>query len=322
MHDHNLDDLIIDNIEPKSSKLKSFLTIIALLIVILIVAIVLTRILLKTPDNNDLVFEQESAELIAPELKLQETPKQAQTKPESEPSLSNIIESKLKSPTVESKPKPTVVEEKKPEIVKEPVKKPTVVKKEEPKPVVKVPVQPKVTETKKEPVLSNITEQEIQAPVEVKESSSAEQEAKDAADKAYWESVQAKRRAEQEALAKKAEQEAKEALQAQKAAEAKKVEVPVVKKPEPKAKPVVTKPVQKEVSTQTYYVQVGAFRQQPSKRFLSVIRNNGYSYIMTKPNASGVKRLLIGPFKGKASVDRELIRIKDRIHKRAFVVKR
>lgn len=312
MHDHNLDDLIIDNIEPKSSKLKSFLTIIALLIVILIVAIVLTRILLKTPDNNDLVFEQESVELIAPELKLQETPKQSQTKPESEQSLSNIIESKLKSPIVESEPKPTVVEEKKPKIVKEPVKKPTVVKKEE----------PKVTETKKEPVLSNITEQEIQAPVEVKESSSAEQEAKDAADKAYWESVQAKRKAEQEALAKKAEQEAKEALQAQKAAEAKKVETPVVKKPEPKAKPVVTKPVQKEVSTQTYYVQVGAFRQQPSKRFLSVIRNNGYSYIMTKPNASGVKRLLIGPFKGKASVDRELIRIKDRIHKRAFVVKR
>jgi len=316
MHDHNLDDLIIDNIEPKKSKLKSFLTIIALLIVILIIAIVLTRILLKTPDNNDLVFEQESAELIAPELKLQETPKPSQKKPESEPSLSNIIESKLKPPTVESTPKPTVVEEKKAEIVKAPE---VVVEKEEPKPV----VVPKVTETKKKPVLSNITQEEIKAP------SSAAQEAKDAADKAYWESVQEKRKAEQEALAKKAE--AEEALQAKKASEAKKVATPVVKKPEPKAKPVqkavvqkpvAAKPAPSRVSTHKYYVQVGAFRSQPSSRFLSVIRNNGYRYTMTKPNSSGVKRLLIGPFEDKASVDSALIRIKDRIHKRAFVVKR
>ena len=178
-------------------------------------------------------------------------------------------------------------------------------------------VVPKVTETKKEPVLSNITQQEIKAP------SSAEQEAKDAADKAYWESVQAKRKAEKEALAKEVEKKSKEALQAQKAAEAKKA---AVKKPEPKAKPVekpeTAKPVPSRVSTHTYYVQVGAFRGTPSSRFLSVIRNNGYKFTMTKPNSSGVKRLLIGPFKDKASVDSALIRIKDRIHKRAFVVKR
>ena len=71
MNDHNLDDLIIDNIEPKNRKTKSFLTIIALFIVVLIVAIILTRTLLKTPDNANLIIEEDTIELIAPELKLQ-----------------------------------------------------------------------------------------------------------------------------------------------------------------------------------------------------------------------------------------------------------
>ena len=70
MHDHNLDDLIIDNIEPKNSKTKSFLTIIALLIVVLIVAIILTKNILKTPDENFLAFKEDTTELIAPELQL------------------------------------------------------------------------------------------------------------------------------------------------------------------------------------------------------------------------------------------------------------
>jgi len=304
MHDHNLDDLIIDNIEPKHSKTKSFLTIVALLIVVLIVAIVLTRILLKTPDNNDLIFEQESTELIAPELKLQETPKEAEVK--TEPVLSNIVE---------SKPKPTVVEEKKPEIVKEPVKEPTVVKKEE----------PKVVEIKKEPVLSNITKQEVKSPVATKEISSAEQEAKDAANRAYWESVQAKRKAEQEARVK-AEKKAKEILQAQKAAEAKKLETTVVKKTEPKAKPVEKvikqKPVPTSTSGKKYYVQVGSFKNQPSSRFISVIRNNGFNYRILRSPKDGTKKLLIGPYEDRATVNRALVQVKDRINKSAFVVKR
>ncbi|MEN8726942.1 MAG: hypothetical protein ABF276_03155, partial [Sulfurovum sp.] len=88
MHDHNLDDLIIDNIEPKNSKTKSFLTIIALLIVVLIVAIILTKILLKTPNGNGLAFEENVTEMIAPELQLKETPQPQKAK--EEPSLSNI----------------------------------------------------------------------------------------------------------------------------------------------------------------------------------------------------------------------------------------
>ncbi|TNF44620.1 MAG: hypothetical protein EP216_01705 [Epsilonproteobacteria bacterium] len=323
MHDHNLDDLIIDNIEPKDSKLKSLLTIIALLIVVLIVAIVLTRILLKTPENNDLIFEQESAELIAPELKLQETPKPSETKPEPkpEPSLPKIIESQLKAPTVETK---------KTEVVQKPEE---VVKKEEPKPVVKPPIKPKVIETKKEPVLSNITEKEVKAPEAVQEISSAEQAAKDAADKAYWESVQAKRKAEQEAREKaekeakeKSEREAKEALQREKAAAAKKAKEAVVQKPKPVAKPVqkpvASKPVPKSTSGKKYYVQVGSFKNQPSTRFISVIRNNGFKYRILRSPKDGTKKLLIGPYGDRASVNRALVEVRDRINKRAFVVKR
>lgn len=298
MHDHNLDDLIIENIEPKNSKLKSLLTIIALLIVILIVAIVLTRILLKTPENNELKFEQDSAELIAPELKLQETPKQLETK--KEPVLST---------PVEEKPKQTEV-----------------VKKEEPKPVVEAPVVPKVVETKKEPILSDISQQEIKAPEPVKEISAAEKAAQDAADIAHWESVQAKRKAEQEARAK-AEKLAEEKAQKARAAEKKAKEEKEAREQAQRealqaTKPVAVKPVPSQVSTGIYYVQVGAFKGKPSSRFLSVIRNNGYKYTMTKPNASGIKRLLVGPFKGKATADSALVRIKDRIHKRAFIVKR
>lgn len=338
MHDHNLDDLIIDNIEPKNSKTKSFLTIIALLIVVLIVAIILTKILLKTPNGNGLAFEENVTEMIAPELQLKETPQPQKAK--EEPSLSNIIESKLKAPAVETK---------KPEIIKEPA---VVIKKEEPKPEIKLPEIPKVVETKKEPVLSNIQDQEIKAPapetkkpVIVKKPllTTKEKEAKDAADIAYWESVQEKRKAEQivkEAVTlkeptvvtkeKKAGKVAKEAVQITEPVKPKKVKAPVVKTPKPVVtpvtkpvkKPVAAKPVPKSVSTKRYYVQVGAYRNKPSARFMSVIRNNGYKYRITKPDTNGIKKVLIGPYRDRASVNRALIQVRDRIHKRAFVVKR
>ncbi|MGB5506548.1 MAG: SPOR domain-containing protein [Sulfurovum sp.] len=308
MHDHNLDDLIIDNIEPKNSKVKSFLTIIALLIVVLIVAIVLTKILLKTPSNNDLIFEQNTAELIAPELKLQETAKPTETK--KEPVLSSIVESKAK---------PTTLEMEKPEIIKEPA-----------------------VIVKKEPTLSNIIEQEIKAPVVetkkpaiVEEPSSAIKEAKDAADKAYWESVQEKRKAEEKAKEEKTEKLVKETVPAIKPVEPKKVEIPEIKKPKPVVKPVekvvvqkpaqipvAAKPTPKSVSTKKYYVQVGSFKKQPSARFISVIKNNGFTYRIIRSSADGTKKLLIGPYEDRASVNRVLGQVKDRINKRAFVVKR
>ena len=266
--------------------------------------------------------------MIAPELQLKEPPKSQKVK--EEPSPPNIIESKLKAPVVESK---------KPEIIVEPT---VVIKKEEPKPEPKPEIKlseiPKV-ETKKEPVLSNILDQEIKAPVpETKKPvvvqeplpTIKEKEAKDAADIAYWKAVQEQRKAEQVAKEEKAEKIAKEAVQVTEPVKPKKVKKPVVKTPKPVVtpvkkpvkKPVVAKPAPKTVPTKRYYVQVGAYRNKPSARFMSVIRNNGYKYTITKPDTNGIKRVLIGPYRDRASVNRALIQVKDRIHKRAFIVKR
>ncbi len=294
MHDHNLDDLIIDNIEPKNSKTKSFLTIIALMIVILIVAIILTKILLKTPDQNRLAYEEDTTELIAPELQLKETPKPQ--KSEEEPSLSNVTESKPQAPVVETK---------------------------------KERIEPSAVVVQKEPELSNLEDQEVEAPVSEagKQSISQEpsltiqekeeKEAKDAADIAYWKQVQEKRKNEQ--IAYESKEPAKPTITVKEEAVKPKPVVTSVTKP---AKPVASKPVPKTVSTGRYYVQVGAYRQQPSKRFMSVIQNNGYKYIMTKPNRSGIKRLLIGPYMDRESVNRALIEVRDRIHKQAFITTR
>ncbi len=309
MHDHNLDDLIIDNIEPKNSKTKSFLTIIALSIVVLIVAIILTKILLKTPNENGLAFEENITEMIAPELKLKETP--TSQKEKEEPSLSKIIESELKVPAVETK-KPVVIEE------------PAVV-------------------IKKEPVLSNIIDQEIKAPVpETKKPVIVQaplptieaKEAKDAADIAYWKAMQEKRKAEEMAKEsvtikettvvikeEKTEEAVKEVVQIKEPIKPKKVKTAVVKTPKPVVTPVATTPVPKSVSTTKYYVQVGSFRTNPSSRFISVIKNNGFQYTI-KRASDGTRKLLIGPYKDRASVNQALVNVKDRINKSAFVVKR
>jgi len=155
MNDHNLDDLIIDTIAPKSNKTKSLLTIIALLIVVLIVAIILTKTLLKSPENSELLFEENLSESIAPELKLQEPSKEVKVaKPEEEVSLSTIIEEKISAPKEVAKPEVNEVtetettEEKETPIV-EPVKE-TVRITEEVTSVPKVTVPPEVKKPKPE----------------------------------------------------------------------------------------------------------------------------------------------------------------------------
>lgn len=70
MNDHNLDDLIIDDIKPEKNKGKGILTIIALLIALLIVAIVMTRVFLGESDQNATVLEQKQEDMISPELRL------------------------------------------------------------------------------------------------------------------------------------------------------------------------------------------------------------------------------------------------------------
>ena len=130
MHDHNLDDLIIDNINPKNTKTKSFLTIIALAIIVLIVAIVLTKIVLKKP-HNDLRVKEDTSEMISPELTLTQTEEESVQKPTvQKPEITKNTLDKPEPiiPTIisktEPKPKPSIA----PKIEIEPIK-------EEPTPV-------------------------------------------------------------------------------------------------------------------------------------------------------------------------------------------
>lgn len=282
MNDHNLDDLIIDNIEPKNAKTKSFLTIIALLIVVLIVAIILTKIILKDPNADKIAFEENNTELVSPELTLQSA---AEPKPaKKEPELSNIIENALKTPApVEEVAKETV---------------------ERTKEVVQAPKQPEVKTAAEKEKLQQEYAEIRKARVEKEKAEKAEAEAK-------------KEEMKKEEEAKKAEI---------------KKEVPKTEKPVPtqviekaKERPTgkpVNVPAPKPVTSQTYYIQVGSFTQTPSSRFLSIIKNSGFDYKITPATSSGTKKLLIGPYKDRKSVDTALVRVRDRINKSAFVVKK
>ena len=95
---------------------------------------------------------------------------------------------------------------------------------------------------------------------------------------------------------------------------------PQVKKETVTQKP--KEPTPKPVAAGSYYIQVGSYRQTPSKRFLSVIKNNGFSHTITAPNAKGIKKLLIGSYPDRASANAALVRVRDLINKSAFVVKR
>lgn len=262
MNDHNLDDLIIDNIEPKNSKAKSFLTIVALFIVVLIVAIILTKIILKDPNADKLAFEENNSEFISPELTLQSVtePKPAKE----EPTLSNIMEAEPKAPAQAEKVQKEIIENT--------------------KKAVQTPQKPIVaTEIKK-----HIKEVAV-AKVPEKKGTIVQKEAK------------------------------KEIV---------KETVPLPKKNMEKAsKHPAVKPVKPESSTkpaagQIYYIQVGSFQKTPSTRFLGIIKNSGFNYKITSPTANGTKKLLIGPYRDRASADTALAQVKDRINKSAFVIKK
>lgn len=151
MRDNNLDDLIIDNMESKSnSGLKNLLSILALIIIILIVAILLTKIILKEPQEEKMVFDQNYTQMANPELQ----PTTQDNKTLASEQLSTIVEEEVQSvqsiqetnqtqvapetiaPIKESQPK--TPEPTKP-ITQQPVA---------PKPVAQQPATPKPTEPK------------------------------------------------------------------------------------------------------------------------------------------------------------------------------
>ena len=257
MNDHNLDDLIIDNIEPKNNKAKSFLTIVALIIVVLIVAIVFTRTILKDPKNTEIALEENLTDMISPELTLQSSTEIKA--PKEETKLSSMIEERLKTPA-----KTEEINEESTTQKKTVASVPTATS----KPVVETPkeeIPAKKVVVKKEPA---------------------------------------------------------------KPAETEKIVVPkksYVKKETAKAAApaVVILPKKKHTASDIkYYIQVGSFSQTPSKRFLTTINKHGFSYKITAPTDNGTKKLLIGPYPSRTDADNALVRVKDRINKGAFIIKK
>jgi len=279
MTDHNLDDLIIDNIEPKNRKTKSFLTIIALFIVVLIIGIILTRTILKTPESEKRILNNDPIDYLAPELKLQETPKPE--KPVKELKVEDIIE---KQPKQDPVPPPTPVVIEKEKVIEKPKVNNDLKAIESDSDEIPEPIVPDTVKTQEKPqnplvLKSVIQEPEMPKPVENKPTPQPTPVTKQ-----------------------------------------KIVKTPVPIISEPVAKKPVTKKTQ--TATQQYYVQVGSFSKEPSSRFISVIKKNGFKYHLTKPNSKGTKKLHIGPYKTKAEVNTALKQVKDRINKSAFVVKK
>lgn len=257
MQDHDLDDLIIDNINPKNSKTKSFLTIIALAIVVLIIAIILTKIILKDPNNN-VILEENSIELLSPDLTLQNVTEEIVKKP-----LIPII------PTIEKVEKADKVERTKPATIN-------------------AVTEPILVDTPKEPT----TVEKIET-VKITNDFNIDEETKRKA-------AEAKKLAQEEA-------EKEKVLAAQKEAEAKEAE----------AKKAVNQDI-----VNPYFIQVGSFSQTPSQRFLAVIKSSGFQYQITDLSTSGTKKLLIGPYRTKTEADNALVRVKDRINKSAYIIRK
>jgi len=146
MQDHNLDDLIIDTPHAKESKAKGVLTIIALLIVVLIVAIILTKIILKDPDADNATLNDNTTEMIDPELTLENSADEKAEKDDDQAELSKMIESEIKAPKEEEVKEETVTIEETPK-ASEASPKPA-----KPEPVTPTPVPVAKTPVKKEAV--------------------------------------------------------------------------------------------------------------------------------------------------------------------------
>jgi len=304
MNDHNLDDLIIDNINTKNSKSKSLLTIIALAIVVLIVAIILTKTLLKDPNEQLAINNESDTEMISPDLTLQNAIKEEVT--QEKLSLDKDTKSKSEEITIAKKDTLSKVENLDTSIGKSIAE----TKVEE---VKKVAVE--TTKPKTVAISQDIFEDETEtsAETEAKEKQRALEQAKKIAQK---KDAEEKARQKKAALKKKLEAQKK----AKQKANASKIKITQKPKTQQKTKT-------KETSTTTqrgghYYIQVGSFRQSPSRQFLSIIKKSGFNYRITPPSNAGTKKLLIGPYSSKTSANSVLPRVRDRINKGAFVVKK
>ncbi|MDY0403219.1 SPOR domain-containing protein [Sulfurovum sp.] len=285
MNDHNLDDLIIDDIQPnQSNKTKSFLTIIALAIVVLIVSIIFTKMLLKAPKQDELLFEQNETEIISPDLTLQSV-----TEPEDETSepLASSKEEDLLDISKET------VSQKVTEEVPAPVTKETTVISETPQQSISQELE---VETEKEPEPARMPKTEEEKPTDILDI------------------------AEESAVTRTEPHTPKKSYQK---TTPKHIEKTVQQTRTKPANPITRPQSQNSKGIQTggYYIQVGAFSTVPSRRFLESISQNGFTYTITKKSPSGLRKLLIGPYPDRKSAERALVKVKDRINKRAFLLK-
>jgi DedD protein len=241
MNDHNLDDLIIDTSSPKGGKAKSALTIIALLIVVMIAAIVLTKIILKDPDAQPAILEENDVEVVSPELTLQHAVKE-DTKERSD--LSVMIEEEIEAPKPPHKPAKAQSENS----------------------------TAKVSEPIQQPALKN-------PPAAAPKPKTAKPTPKESHS------------------------------------------IPKTVREKPAAKPVrhTKKPA---AATGSFYIQVGSFSKAPApdSRLITAIRKQGFKHRIFTVN--GMKKVMVGPYRDRASADRAIVKIKDLINKSAFVVKR
>jgi len=272
MNDHNLEDLIVEEIQPKKTTGKNILTIFALLIIILFVAIFFMRTLLGISPSSD---EEISSTI--------------------ESNISNIVDDDIIFSKTVSPDNPNKANSNLSDIVND------------------EPTEPKA------PQETNNTE-----------SHSIE-------DVAVSEDINVK---EEEPLVKDEEESTEEASIPI-------IPIPVIKDKEKveKVEKVISKVAQKtkQASTQIqshktvykrptqthkthkkthYYIQVGSYRKHPSTEFLSIIRKTGFRYKVTPTDKRGIRQLLIGSYSTRNSADNALKQVRDRINKKAFVVKR
>ncbi len=304
-NDHNLDDIIyIDKEEIKSSKVNSLLTIIALVIVIFIIIIV-SMSSVDEDENRELsALEKNNSEMVAPELVLQSKSvkeDEEEKQVEEDTKITDIIKNRL-TQTEKREPEKDNIETNGVEVASE-------IKAE-------VSTEKNISETKKPTVKrAKSIEREV-----------ADQVANDMlekikADEEIEKIATATEKIEEELKASSIEAEVKPVPVAKEVVKEVVKEVPkqeVKTKTKPKTKQTTSK--RKSTTSERYYIQVGAYRNTPSKRFISVIKNNGFKYKIT--TANGTKKLLIGPYPSRSSVDKALVKVRDRIAKSAFVVKK
>lgn len=85
--------------------------------------------------------------------------------------------------------------------------------------------------------------------------------------------------------------------------------------------PSIHRPLIESTSSGTYYVQIGSFSGKPKSALLHKITRNGYTYKMIQfpKNGTQISKLLIGPYKNKATALEVLPKVKASIEKAAFI---